>query len=288
MGVTIIERCAPAKLNLFLHVTGKRADGYHLLDSLVTFCDVADRVSVQAASSLTLSVTGPFARMAGPMEDNLVRRAAKALNLAAGTQQGAAIALEKNIPAGAGLGGGSADAAATLLALNDLWALGFSFQQLADIGLALGADIPVCLLGQSCRMTGIGEILDPVPALPPLALVLVHPGHGLATPQVFKALAGRWSGPASEINMDLDFIDALRSNRNDLEAPARELMPDIGQMLDALSALPGCRLARMSGSGSACFGLFDQDNEAQAAASILKNAHKNWWVDFGRLIDGQG
>ena len=278
---------AQAKINLFLHVTGRRANGYHELDSLVAFADIADELTVSAHPALQLEVSGRFAKAAGPDADNLVLRAALALQRAAGITTGAALHLTKNIPAGAGLGGGSADAAAALKLLNRCWTLGLADSALAEIGLKLGADIPVCLAGRPMRMMGIGEVLEPVPGLAPLHAVLAHPGNGLSTPAVFDALAGRWSGKAPEFDADLTnserLLALLAATQNDLEAPAIALLPEIGVILSALRSKPKCLLARMSGSGSACFGLFPTGDAAALAANQLAISHPGWWIAAGQI-----
>jgi 4-diphosphocytidyl-2-C-methyl-D-erythritol kinase len=283
----LLRAKARAKINLFLHVTGRRANGYHELDSLVVFADIADELTVSAHDALHLNVTGRFAQAAGPDADNLVVRAAYALQQAAGITVGAALDLTKNIPAGAGLGGGSADAAAALQLLNVFWQLHFSDTALAEIGLSLGADIPVCLAGKPMRMTGIGEVLKPVPGLAPLHVVLTHPGTGLSTPAVFKTLAGRWSGSGPDFGAEManqhGLLALLAATKNDLEAPAIDLAPEIGVILSGLRSQPDCLLARMSGSGSACFGLFPNGDAAATAANRLTIAHPGWWVANGQI-----
>ncbi len=278
---------ARAKLNLFLQVVGRRADGYHLLDSLVAFASTADLVTAQPAERLSLSVSGPFAQHAGPDNENLVLRAARALQTATGCIQGAALFVEKNIPAGAGLGGGSSDAAMTLRVLNEIWELDLSLNGLAKIALTLGADVPVCVYAQAAHMSGIGENVLPIDPLPAIDMVLVHPGQSLATPAVFKALAGRYSGQARPLPANISapsaLMELLNQTTNDLEAPARELLPAIDQILESLRSRPGCVLARMSGSGSACFGLFADSNAASAAAGHIQQTQPQWWVQSGKL-----
>ncbi len=268
------EVSAPAKVNLTLHVTGQRPDGYHLLDSLVVFSDFGDRVAVEAAPETRFSVTGP--RAAGVPTDsrNLVLKAAA---LMAGAP--AAITLEKNLPAASGIGGGSADAAATLRALSSLH--GSPLPDAAAV-LGLGADVPVCLQGHATRMSGIGEELAPVPALPPLPAVLVNPGVEVSTPEVFRALDTPDNPPMPDIPAGLadpaEVAAWLATQRNDLEAPARALAPEIGDVLAALAATPGCLLARMSGSGATCFGLYQTETAARDAAGRLGAAQPGWWV----------
>jgi 4-diphosphocytidyl-2-C-methyl-D-erythritol kinase len=286
-GQTHASASAPAKLNLYLQVVGKRADGYHLLDSLVVFADIADHISVERADHLSVATTGPFADHAGPVEQNLALRAAQALQHSTGCTLGAHITVEKNIPVGAGLGGGSADAAATLKLLNSYWSLGLDRAQLIQMGLTLGADVPACVMGGTLRMEGIGEVLTQLPDLPEVPILLVHPDTGLSTPQVFRALAGRHSGVAPESAADFktagELIASIASLRNDLEAPAIELLPVIGEVLEAIKETRGCSIARMSGSGSACFGIYANPQAAADAVTILTSRHPHWWVRAGRL-----
>jgi 4-diphosphocytidyl-2-C-methyl-D-erythritol kinase len=268
-----VQRIARAKVNLALHVVGRRADGYHLLDSLVAFADFGDVVTVEPAPSLSLSITGPMAAGLSAGSDNLVLKAAQML----GSPLGAAITLEKRLPIASGIGGGSADAAATMQALGALWGCA-----LPDAGqvLALGADVPVCLAGQSCRMAGIGDQISPI-ALPPAHLVLVNPGVGLSTAAVFGALLCRDNPPlppAAPMPDAVALAAYLGHCRNDLEAPALSLVPQIGAVLAALQGQKGCLLARMSGSGATCFGLFASASAAVAAATALRAQSGAWWV----------
>lgn len=275
--VTVLAR---AKINLCLHVTGQRGDGYHLLDSLVVFADLGDRISCCADDGLGLTITGPQGAglTAGP--DNLVLRAAKAF----GGARGAAIVLDKNLPVASGIGGGSADAAATLQALARLWGCGLP--DAASI-LKLGADVPVCLAGRPCRMQGVGEVLTPLPPLPAAHLVLVNPGVAIPTPAVFQALTRRDNTPLPREMPRLqglaELAAFLQMQRNDLEPPALALAPVIGQVKQALGAQAGCYLARMSGSGATCFGLFADPLTAAAAASALRAAHPGWWVEAAAM-----
>jgi 4-diphosphocytidyl-2-C-methyl-D-erythritol kinase len=268
-----VQRIARAKVNLALHVVGRRADGYHLLDSLVAFADFGDVVTAEPAPSLSLSITGPMAAGLSAGSDNLVLKAAQML----GSPLGAAITLEKRLPIASGIGGGSADAAATMQALGALWGCA-----LPDAGqvLALGADVPVCLAGQSCRMAGIGDQISPL-ALPPAHLVLVNPGVGLSTAAVFGALLCRDNPPlppAAPMPDAVALAAYLGHCRNDLEAPALSLVPQIGAVLAALQGQKGCLLARMSGSGATCFGLFASASAAEAAATALRAQSGAWWV----------
>jgi 4-diphosphocytidyl-2-C-methyl-D-erythritol kinase len=262
------ERAA-AKLNLTLHVTGRRADGYHLLDSLVVFLDIGDRVTV-APGPLSLAITGPFAAGLDNGPDNLCLRAARL----AGRE--VAITLDKNLPIASGIGGGSADAAAVLRALDAR----------PDHPESLGADVPVCLESQPMRMRGLGEILTPLPPLPPLHLVLVNPGAGLSTPSVFKALARRDNPAMPEVLPDFPdtaaLVDFVAACRNDLQEPALALMPGIADCLAALTD-SGAWLSRLSGSGATCFGIYADAEAARAAQARIAAAHPGWWVTASGL-----
>lgn len=264
---------ARAKVNLALHVTGRRADGYHLLDSIVVFPDLGDRLEAEPAPGLSLSIDGPFGRDLDAGPANLVMRAASLF----GPGQGAALRLTKSLPVASGIGGGSADAAAALRLLARLW--GRPLPSASDV-LGIGADLPVCLVGESCRMQGIGEALTPL-ALPPFAIVLVNPGVPVPTGAVFAGLASRDNPGMGDLPRCPDaatLFDWLARQRNDLEAPAVAIAPEIGRTLSALAALPACRLARMSGSGATCFGLFPTLPAALAAADALRVAEPEWWV----------
>lgn len=278
---------APAKLNLYLHVTGRRADGYHELDSLVTFTTLADTVDITSAESLDVSVTGPFAD-ALDAGDNLAARAATALAEALGRPAAVRITLDKRIPVSAGLGGGSADAAAVLRGLARLWRLGAEHAgDLREAALALGADVPVCLDSSAAHMAGIGEALSTPPPLPPCVVLLANPGVPVPTGPVFAARRGPFSA-ASRISEPPQnartLATLLRSRRNDLEQPALALVPEIGRVLDRLARAPGCLLARMSGSGGTCFGLFEDEAAAAVAASAIARDHPTWWVRPTRLV----
>ncbi|MGP9788599.1 4-(cytidine 5'-diphospho)-2-C-methyl-D-erythritol kinase [Roseinatronobacter sp. NSM] len=263
---------APAKVNLSLHVTGRRKDGYHLLDSLVVFTDSGDMLDTAAPAGLEISGPEGVGLSAGP--DNLVTRAAHLMGA-----QDIGLHLHKVLPVASGIGGGSADAAAALRLLARV--TGRPLPPMADI-LALGADVPVCLAGTPCRMRGVGEGLTPLPPLPPFWLVLVNPRVHVSTPQVFRALA-RADGRAMTDTLPAwpdtaSLIAWLRAQRNDLEAPARALAPVISQVLRVLDAQQDCALARMSGSGATCFGMFATEMAAQAAATRVQSLHPEWWV----------
>jgi 4-diphosphocytidyl-2-C-methyl-D-erythritol kinase len=275
---------APAKVNLYLHITGKRDDGYHLLDSLAVFAGLADRLTFASSTELSLTVTGPFASSLSAEPDNLVLRTARMLAAENDIQPTGALTLEKNIPVASGIGGGSADAAAALRLLCRAWRLNPGPPALDRIAAALGADVPVCLRNRPLRMRGVGEKLTPAPALPRFGLVLVNPGVPLATVSVFRARSGHGSGEAvlpDRWDTAGSMAAALSGLTNDLEAAAITLVPSINDVLRAIAGTRGCLLARMSGSGASCFGLFGTDREAEAAAREI--ARPGWWSWGGTL-----
>ena len=283
--MTLPAESAPAKVNLFLHVTGRRPDGYHLLDSVAVFADVADRLTMDPdASGLCLRISGPFAAAVPPGADNLVLRAVRALAAAAGVTACGALTLEKNLPVAAGIGGGSSDAAAALRLAARAWGVTVPDDRLMALAASLGADVPVCLRPMPWRMSGAGEVLSASPDVPPCGLVLVNPGVAVATADVFAARAAAFSRPAVMSGSWRDVAEmavCLAATRNDLEEPAGRLAPAIGETLAALNADPACLLARMSGSGATCFGLTSTPAEAVAVAGRL--ARTNWWVWGGGL-----
>ncbi len=278
---------APAKLNLYLHVTGRRADGYHTLDSLVAFAGVHDTLSAAPADRLSLDVDGRFAAALPDPAENLILRAARALAAEAGMAPLAALRLTKRLPVAAGIGGGSADAAAALRALGELWAVAPDAGRLQAIAGRLGADVPVCLGGRAAFLGGIGELLEPAPTLPPAGLVLANPGLALDTAEVYRARAGGFSPAARFQRPPADAAALARlieARHNDLQAPAISLMPAIREVLDDLAALPGTLVARMSGSGATCFALFADRRAADAAAAALGRARPGWWVAATDLV----
>lgn len=279
-----IAVAAPAKINLFLHVTGQRADGYHLLESLAAFADIGDRLEIAPAEALTLEVTGPFAAgLSG--DDNLVLRAARLLQKSAGITAGVKITLHKHLPVASGIGGGSADAAATLRGLRQLWKLAISDVELAKLALTLGSDVPVCLAARASWMRGVGEILSPV-SLSYLNAVLVNPGVAVSTVEVFRKFSGTFAPPVA---MPEGFasaralVDFLAGTKNMLEPAAILLAPVIQDALAALRDTVDCRLARMSGSGATCFGLYEDATAAEAAAARIQGAEPKWWCRAARL-----
>jgi len=280
VAVPLSER-APAKVNLSLRVLGRRDDGYHELESLVAFADVADVLSLTPGPTLALDVEGPYAAACGDAADNLVWRAAQALAVCIPGGRLGGFHLDKQLPAAAGVGGGSADAAAALRLVARANGLNPGDPRLREAALALGADVSVCLDPVARMMRGIGHDLSPALTLPPLAAVLVNPGVAVSTREVFSRLALRPERPASAdaVPTALPALFAwLETRPNDLEAPARALAPAIGAVLDALRAIPDARLARMSGSGATCFALFTSMAAAQTAARALTRDHPLWWV----------
>lgn len=278
-----VEAFAPAKVNLTLHVTGKRDDGYHLLDSLVVFArDIGDRLTVSGQSDLILDVTGPFADGVPNDGSNLALRAADLLQARHKVTKGARIGLVKDLPHGGGIGGGSADAAATLGALAKLWDVP---TLTAEDALKLGADVPVCMHAPvPARMRGIGETVQTVPALPPVWLVLANPRIIVPTPRVFQQLGARSgvnNSPMGDVPGFRDFTAFakwLNAQRNDLSDCVVADHPEVGTCIRALSEMDGCAKADMSGSGSTCWGLFPDENAANQAAEVLKQDHPEWWV----------
>jgi 4-diphosphocytidyl-2-C-methyl-D-erythritol kinase len=276
---------APAKVNLTLRVLARRADGYHELESLVVFADFGDRLSFARGGDLTLTVRGPSAEAAGGGDDNLVHRAARALAARRPGIELGAFDLDKRLPVAAGLGGGSSDAAAALRLLADANAIARDDPDLCAAARATGADVPVCLDPRPRIMRGIGEKLSAPLALPPLPAVLVNPGVALPTRAVF---AGWKAAPAAVAGIDESalaklatahaLVELVAEQANDLEPPAIALQPSIADVLTALRALPGCTLARMSGSGATCFGLFATSEEAAAVERALSASHPTWWV----------
>lgn len=275
---------APAKVNLTLSVGRARADGMHPLNSLVVFADWGDELEAVEADSLTLSIAGERGAALADETQNLVLKAAYALRAAAEKPElGAALTLTKRLPIAAGLGGGSADAAAALRLLNRVWDIGFSTQQLAEIGTVVGADVPACVHSRPLAMAGIGEKITPLIAWPELPAVIVNPGKAVSTGPVFKAYDDSHPGLLVEARAPVagkldDAVAAVRAGRNDLEAPAIALEPAVAQTLEALGAAPGIALARMSGSGASCFGLCHSAEDARTAAEALSRAHPEWTV----------
>ena len=279
---------APAKINLFLHVTRKRPDGYHDLQSLVAFADVGDVLTLERGAELSLAVDGPFAQGLAAEADNLVLRAARAIAERRPAIAATRIRLTKNLPVASGIGGGSADAAAALRGLRALYDESIAESDLLAIAASLGSDIPVCVASQTAWMEGRGEIVTPLPSLPPAHVVLVNPGLSVSTADVFRRLTVRadeasLTPPAAFASLDA-LVHYLKTTRNDLEGPALAIAPAIGSVLEAL-AQQGAVLARMSGSGATCFGFFETAAKAQSAAAAIAKAEPRWWARAGKLAD---
>ena len=282
---------AKAKVNLALHVVGRRADGYHLLDSLVVFPSIADHLTVRTgtADGVRLSVDGRFAADVPGGAENLVCQAAQALAGALSPDRPVAIeaTLTKRLPVASGIGGGSADAAAMLRALCRLWGRRPAPEALHAIAAALGADVPMCLDQTQARARGIGDALTPLPDLPAMDILLVNPGIPVATPSVFRALAGADNPPLPPLPdrfADADALVAwLETTRNDLEAAATTVAPAVAEVVGALRETAGCRFARMSGSGATCFGLYADAAGARAAADEIARTRPGWWTAAGTM-----
>jgi 4-diphosphocytidyl-2-C-methyl-D-erythritol kinase len=277
----VIAEFARAKVNLALHVLGRRADGYHDLDSIVAFADIGDRLTFEPGPALSLSVYGPFANGLTPGGDNIVLKAADALARAfPGKIAPARIQLEKNLPLSSGLGGGSADAAATLRGLPRLSEFAPPDDEMRRIAFELGADVPVCIDQAATRMRGVGDALERLDGFQALSAVLINPGVPSRTPDVFSALRLQPGAPAFRpIATPFD----LASCRNDLEAPAKQLTPSIATVLSMLRGRRGLVFARMTGSGATCFGIYENAEAAAVAAKAIKAAHPSWWCTAATL-----
>lgn len=285
--MTTAKASAPAKVNLTLHVVGERNDGYHKLDSLVVFADVADQLTATIAPDLRLTVNGPFAHGVPVDQSNLVLRAAEALRTARNVQDGAHISLEKHLPNQAGIGGGSADAAAALNMLAALWQVAPLPASAPEV-VALGADVPVCMRTPApTRMSGIGEVLSPVAQLPACAMVLVKPPTIVPTGGVFQGLASKTNPAMDVLPEGLDFhgfAEWLNAQRNDLLPPARLVAPDIDTTLQKLKAMPAVKAVGMSGSGATCFGLVANMADARQVARAIQVSEMSWWVAPAALL----
>jgi 4-diphosphocytidyl-2-C-methyl-D-erythritol kinase len=280
MAQDVLTEFAPAKINLYLHVVGKRSDGYHLLESLAAFAAIGDTLRVTEAPVLSLAVTGPFAAALQVGADNLVLRAATALADRLGYRPSGRIVLEKRLPVASGIGGGSADAAAAVRLLLRHWKMLPDPSDIRAVVGRLGADVPVCLASRTVFMSGIGETLAVAPPLPDIGVVLVNPGVPVSTAAVFAAHDGLFSArpepPPEGWATPAGLVSFLDATRNDLQALAIGLVPQIAEVLAAVQALPGCLLARMSGSGGTCFGIFESPEAAQRAVQQIES--KNWWA----------
>ena len=285
-----------AKVNLTLRVVARRSDGYHDLESVVAFADCADRLTLTPGSELTLQMSGPLAQACGATSDNLVLKAARLLAERVPDMKAGSFTLDKVLPVAAGIGGGSADAAAALRLLAQLNGLSLDDERIIEVAQLTGADVPVCVASQACVMTGVGETLQPL-ALPKMPCVMVNPCVPVATRDVFDALGLRngellvgatdvllqdRSWPETDASV-AEWIEAFVEVGNDLEAPAARIQPVITEVLSALGESGGVKLVRMSGSGATCFAIFADDAAAQRAAEKIQRAHAAWWVHAGTL-----
>jgi 4-diphosphocytidyl-2-C-methyl-D-erythritol kinase len=286
---------ARAKVNLTLRVNGRRADGFHDLESVVAFADCADRLTLTPGSDLDLKMSGPLAQACGETSDNLVLKAARLLAERVPDMKAGSFSLDKALPVAAGIGGGSADAASALRLLSQLNGLALDDPRIIEVAQLTGADVPVCVDSRGCVMTGVGVTLQPL-SLPTMPCVMVNPGVPVATKDVFAALGLRngellvgatdvllqdhW--PDEKASLE-DWVEALAASSNDLEAPAMRVQPVIGDVISALNATNGAWLARMSGSGATCFAIYENTAEAGRAAEKLRRDHPGWWVHAGTL-----
>lgn len=293
-GIALVED-GRAKVNLTLRVMGRRVDGYHDLESVVAFADCADRLSLLPGAELQLAITGPLADACGEVADNLVLKAARLLGERVPGLKTGTFTLYKALPVAAGIGGGSADAAAALRLLARANGLGIGDARVSEVAQLTGADVPVCVASHACVMTGVGENLSPL-ALPKLPCVLVNPRVAVATKDVFAALGLRngellvgasdviqapaWPEAGASVE---DWVEALAASFNDLEEPAARIQPIIREVISALNATNGAWLARMSGSGATCFAIYENTAEAGRAAEAIQIAHPQWWVHAGTL-----
>ncbi len=273
---------APAKINLYLHITGMRDDGFHLLDSLIAFTKFGDEITVEPSDEITITSHGPYASGMPIGEENLMMRIARKLQKFASTDTGAAIHVEKNIPVSAGVGGGSADAIAVMRGLIELWGLKISDDQIYQLTLELGTDLPVCYFGKSAFVNGIGENIHPASPLPDCGILLINPNVTLSTPVVFENRKGGYSPEDSfidkKINSPEKLAQLLDERCNDLTPAAKQLVPIIGEVLNILKRSPECLAYKMSGSGATCWGLFKNLADAERAALALNQERPDWWI----------
>lgn len=287
MPLNEVKVTAPAKVNLYLHVVGKRPDGYHLLDSLFAFTEFGDSLSVSEDETLSLEITGPFARNLPVSKENIVIQAAEKLAEALGIEPKAKIILEKNLPVASGIGGGSSDAAAALKALTQLWAKPLPENALYSLALSLGADVPACLSAKAVQVSGIGEVIQQAPPLPESFILLVNPNRPVSTPAVFQKRSGNFSAadPLTKAPENMkEFIFQLGQRRNDLANAARLVEPAVDNVLKELENSGKALISRMSGSGGTCFALFDDQQGMEAYASFLKKKYPDWWIQSTKLV----
>lgn len=284
---------SPAKINLYLHITGRLDNGYHMLDSLVAFADIGDRITISRSTEFKFSIDGPYATAFGPKDrdqspdsSNLVVQAVWALSQAAQKIPDVHIKLTKNLPLASGLGGGSSNAAAVLWGLLEWWKIPHQSHYMQGLMARLGADVPVCLNCIPARVRGIGDILDVAPAMPEVPVVLVNPGKQCMTGEIFSRFIGSFREPMAipeNLGGTEALVDFLAKQDNDLLKPAMDVVPVIGNVLNSLKMQGGCLLPRMTGSGATCFGLFKDEAAAVKAAKIITGENPDWWVKSGWL-----
>ncbi|HPD82935.1 MAG: 4-(cytidine 5'-diphospho)-2-C-methyl-D-erythritol kinase [Alphaproteobacteria bacterium] len=267
---------APAKVNLSLHITGKREDGYHLLQSIIAFSNFGDEIKISPSKEFIFTQKNTFPGSPDQVADNIVVQAAQGLSKLLNKPLHCHIHLIKTIPIGAGLGGGSSDAAATIRGLLEFWEIFIPAEKLQNLLLSLGADVPVCYYNLPCLVEGVGEIIKPIPSFSPLPALLIFPNKFCSTKKIFTDHNEKFSKKFTL--PETNFFDFIRSQKNDLTAAAIKNIPEIEEILNALSAMPSCQLSRMSGSGSACFGVFNNQNESLEAAENIQKKWPNWWV----------
>lgn len=287
MTLNTFKLLAPAKINLFLHITGKREDGYHLLQSLMVFVDVGDEMEFSRHDSLFIDVDGPFAGDMPSPHDNLVYKAAQLLASDYKLSAQGRVTLNKKLPVASGIAGGSSDAATALMGFARLWGLPEELHRLQKLAQKLGADVPACLVRKPVWAEGIGEKMTPLPEMPPLHFVLVNPMVATPTPEVFRRFRAKFSAPlqfSGRRKTASEWIADLRLYRNDLLDAAQEVTPQIRDVLRALNETPNCHFARLSGSGATCFGLYDHAEAAMAAVNKLKQQYPRWWVSPATLL----
>ncbi len=284
---------APAKINLYLHVTGRLDNGYHTLDSLIAFADIGDSINIEPASDFEFGIVGPYEenfsakeKDASPNSSNLAVQAAWILSRAAQKALNVRITLTKNLPLASGIGGGSSDAAAVIWGLCEWWGIPRNAHYLPGLMAQLGADVLVCFSCRPCRVRGIGDVMDPAPPMTEIPVVLANPGKPCVTATVFKRFTGDFREPKAlkgPFETVQDVAEVLRERENDLESVAMEIVPDIADVLKTLHAQKGCTLARMSGSGATCFGIFENYVLAKKAAKAIAAKNHKWWVKTGWL-----
>lgn len=284
---------APAKLNLYLHITGRLDNGYHLVDSLIGFVDIGDQIKIEPATDFELQIEGPFActfnakeKDSSPHSANIVAQAAWLFAQYAKKVPNIKVTLTKNLPLAAGIGGGSTDAGALIWGLMEIWGIPPSTHYLPELLKTLGADVPVCLHCEPARVRGIGDIIEPAPAMPEIPIVLINPGKPCPTGNVFRLYDKKFR---NEVTLPKSFdsltalVGFLYEQGNELEDSAKETVPEIANVLHALSVQSGCMLARLTGAGATCFGLFETQETAQAATRTIREENPDWWVETGFL-----